>query len=291
VFELAIGFAIAVIIALTGVGAGVVTAPLLILFLHVPVEIAVSTALAYAAVVKLIVVPVQIWRKNVAWRTLVWMLVGGVPGVIVGSLYFHHVALHGPKSTLYIVLGAIIIFTSGWQIIRHFRPNAISRPTVERPRWMALVTFPIAAEVGFSSSGAGALGTVALLGLTSLTTMQVVGTDLTFGLVLSLVGTGVHMIGGSYDTALLWKLGIGGVLGAIAGSGIAPRIPNRQLRFALSLWLMVIGCQIVYHAAHAQAISRKTAAPVTAGVNPAKTVSVRDQKQTADPNQARRAGS
>jgi uncharacterized protein len=248
--ELVIGFSIAVVIALTGVGAGVVTAPLLILFLHVPVEVAVSTALAYAAVVKIIVVPVQMVRKQVSYRVLLWMLLGGVPGVIVGSLVFRHVALYGPKSLLYIVLGAIIIFTSGWQIIRHFRPDAISRPVVERPRWIAFVTFPIAAEVGFSSSGAGALGTVALLSLTSLSITQVVGTDLTFGLVLSLVGTGVHMIGGSYDTALLSKLAIGGVLGAIAGSGIAPRIPNRQLRFALSLWLMTIGFQIVYHAAH-----------------------------------------
>jgi uncharacterized membrane protein YfcA len=61
------------------------------------------------------------------------------------------------------------------------------------------------------------------------------------------------MIGGSYDAALLWRLGIGGVLGAIAGSGIAPRIPNRQLRFALSLWLMTIGFQIIYQAAHVAA--------------------------------------
>lgn len=251
--ELLIGFFIAVVIALTGVGAGVVTAPLLILFLHVPVEIAVSTALAYAAVVKLIVVPVQVLRKQVSYRILLWMLLGGLPGVIVGSLLFRHVAQYGPRSLLYIVLGAIIIFTSGWQIIRHFRPDAITRPMVERPRWIGLLTFPIAAEVGFSSSGAGALGTVALLSLTSLSTTQVVGTDLTFGLALSVVGTGVHMIGGSYDAALLWKLGIGGVLGAIAGSGIAPRIPNRQLRFALSLWLMTIGFQIVYHAARAAA--------------------------------------
>ena len=86
--ELLIGFSIAVVIALTGVGAGVVTAPLLILFLHVPVEIAVSTALAYAAVVKLIVVPVQIWRKQVSYRILLWMLLGGVPGVIVGFALF-----------------------------------------------------------------------------------------------------------------------------------------------------------------------------------------------------------
>src|SRR5271168_5538560 len=84
--QVLIGFVIAVIIALTGVGAGVVTAPLLILFLHVPVEIAVSTALAYAAGVKLIVVPVQVVRKQVSYRILLWMLLGGVPGVILGSL-------------------------------------------------------------------------------------------------------------------------------------------------------------------------------------------------------------
>ncbi len=247
--EILIGFTIAVIIALTGVGAGVVTAPLLILFLHVPVEIAVSTSLAYAAVVKLIVVPVQMWRKLVSYRILGWMLLGGVPGVILGSLFFHHVAAHGPKSLLYVVLGAIIIFSSAWQIFRHFRPDAITRPVVDRPKWMAAITFPIAAEVGFSSSGAGALGTVALLGLTSLTTAQVVGTDLTFGLVLSVVGTGIHMLGGAYDTALLGKLAVGGIFGAIAGSGVAPRIPNRQLRFALSLWLLTIGLQFVYQAA------------------------------------------
>jgi hypothetical protein len=32
------------------------------------------------------------------------------------------------------------------------------------------------------------------------------------------------------------------------GSGFAPKIPNRQLRFALSLWLMVIGLQFCYQA-------------------------------------------
>ena len=205
--QLLIGFAIAVVIALTGVGAGVVTAPLLILFLHVPVEIAVSTALAYAAVVKLIVVPVQIWRKQVSYRILLWMLLGGIPGVILGSLIFRHVAQHGPKALLYIVLGSIIIFSSGWQIFRHFRPDAIARPTTDRPKWIAFITFPIAAEVGFSSSGAGALGTVALLGLTSLSAAQVVGTDLTFGLALSVVGTGVHMISGDLRRSVVVEAG------------------------------------------------------------------------------------
>lgn len=245
-----IGFAIAVVIALTGVGAGVITAPLLILFLHVPVEIAVSTALAYSAIVKLIVVPVQVVRKQVNYRVLGVMLAGGLPGVIIGSVLFKHVAVHGPRAALYFVLGAIIIFTSGWHIFRHFKPAGIARPDAPaRPKAIAAIMFPIGAEVGFSSSGAGALGTVALLGLTSLTAAQVVGTDLAFGLCIALVGTGVHWFGGHYDGALLLKLALGGIAGGIVGSGAAPRIPNRQLKFALSLWLMVIGVQFCWNAA------------------------------------------
>jgi uncharacterized membrane protein YfcA len=245
-----IGFCIAVVIALSGVGAGVITAPLLILFLHVPVEIAVSTALAYSAIVKLIVVPVQVVRRQVNYKVLGVMLAGGLPGVIIGSVLFKHVATHGPKTALYFVLGAIIIFTSGWHLYRHFKPAAIARPVEPaRSKSIAAIMFPIGAEVGFSSSGAGALGTVALLSLTSLTAAQVVGTDLAFGLCIALVGTGVHMFSGHYAGALLTKLAIGGVVGGIVGSGAAPKIPNRALRFALSLWLMVIGVQFCWEAA------------------------------------------
>lgn len=241
-----IGFLIAVVIALTGVGAGVITAPLLILFLHVPVEIAVSTALAYSAIVKLIVVPVQVARRQVNYRVLGYMLLGGLPGVVIGSVVFKHVAAHGPRSILYLVLGAIILFTSGWHIFRHFRPAGIARPTQDRSRLLGAIMLPIGAEVGFSSSGAGALGTVALLGMTDLTAAQVVGTDLAFGLAIALVGTGVHMIGGHYAGPLLLRMAIGGIAGGIIGTGAAPKIPNRNLRFALSLWLTVIGLQFCY---------------------------------------------
>lgn len=247
--DFVIGFCIAIVIALSGVGAGVITAPLLILFLHVPVDIAVSTALAYSAIVKFIVVPVQVIRKQVNYRVLGIMMLGGLPGVVVGSILFKHVAVQGPKTALYFVLGAIIVFTSGWHLFRHFRPVGIARPATTRSKWISAIMFPIGAEVGFSSSGAGALGTISLLSLTSLTAAEVVGTDLAFGLAIAIVGTSVHMVGGSYDSLLLTKLAIGGVIGGIVGSGAAPKIPNRTLRFALSLWLMVIGLQFCYQAA------------------------------------------
>jgi uncharacterized membrane protein YfcA len=246
--DFVIGFLIAVVIALTGVGAGVITAPLLILFLHVPVEIAVSTALAYSAVVKLIVVPVQVARKQINYRVLGFMLMGGLPGVVLGSVLFKHVATHGSKQVLYFVLGAIILFTSGWHLFRHFWPPGITRPVKDRSKLIGAIMLPIAAEVGFSSSGAGALGTVALLGMTDLTAAQVVGTDLAFGLAIALVGTGIHMIGGLYAGPMLLKMAIGGIAGGIAGTVAAPRIPNPKLRFALSLWLTVIGLQFCYQA-------------------------------------------
>lgn len=254
--DVLIGFGIAVVIALTGVGAGVITAPLLILFMHVPIEIAVSTALAYSAVVKLIIVPVQIWRRQVVYRVLGYMLLGGLPGVIIGSLLFKHVAQHGPRSILFAFLGAIIIFSAGWHIYRHFFPgpaSASGQQRKERPKWISAIMLPIGAEVGFSSSGAGALGTVALLSLTSLTASQVVGTDLTFGLGIAMTGTAVHAAGGVYDVALLWKLALGGVLGGILGSTAAPRIPNRHLRLALSVWLFAIGVEFCYQAVHGAA--------------------------------------
>jgi uncharacterized membrane protein YfcA len=248
--DFVIGFLIAVVIALTGVGAGVITAPLLILFLHVPLEIAVSTALAYSAIVKLIVVPVQVVRRQVNYKVLGLMLLGGLPGVLIGSVLFKHVAAHGPKQVLLFALGAIILFTSGWHIYKHFRPTGIARPVTDRSKWVGFLMFPIGAEVGFSSSGAGALGTVALLGMTNLTAPQVVGTDLAFGLAIALAGTGVHMIGGHYAGAILIKMAIGGVVGGIVGSGFAPKIPNRALRLGLSIWLTVIGLQFCWQALH-----------------------------------------
>lgn len=247
--ELLLGFVIAVLISLTGVGAGTMTAPVLILFLHVPVALAVGTALAYSAAVKLLVVPVQIWRRQIAWKPLGIMLLAGIPGVVIGTLLFQQaVAARSDKVWLYLLLGAMIVSSSAWRIYRHFRPAAVDENRQPRPGWLAAVMLPIGAEVGFSSSGAGALGTVALLSLTRLEAAQVVGTDLAFGLCLSLAGGTLHLASGGFDAGLLMRLIAGGMLGAAAGSTLAPRIPARAMRLALFLWLLAIGIQLCWRA-------------------------------------------
>ncbi|HTB98724.1 MAG TPA: sulfite exporter TauE/SafE family protein [Terracidiphilus sp.] len=247
--ELALGFLIAALIAMTGVGAGTITAPLLILFLGVAPAEAVGTALVYSAAVKLVVVPIQIARRQVDWRTLGIMLLAGIPGVVIGSLLFQRVVRNqGQTLWLYLALGTMIAISSSWHIYRHFRPAMQRSDRKQRPWWLAATMLPVGAEVGFSSSGAGALGTVALLGLTALDVPRIVGTDLSFGLCLSLIGGGLHLSHGGVDANLLTHLIIGGIFGALVGTGLAPRIPARTMRLALSLWLFVIGMQLCWQA-------------------------------------------
>ena len=113
---------IALFIALTGVGAGTVTVPVLILFLGVPAPVAVGIGLMFATAVKLILVPSQIIRKNVVWRTLAFMLAGGVPGVVIGSLFLKHLVTVGSQNLLNALLGSILVTTAAWQIVNFFRP-------------------------------------------------------------------------------------------------------------------------------------------------------------------------
>ncbi len=54
------------------------------------------------------------------------------------------------------------------------------------------------------------------------------------------------MFSHSNDPALLRDLILGGVGGVIAGTFSAKFIPKRPLRFALWVWLLIIGAQFLY---------------------------------------------
>jgi uncharacterized membrane protein YfcA len=259
-----IGFLIALFIALTGVGAGTITVPVLVLFLGVPAPVAVGLGLTFSAAVKLILAPAQIARRNVAWRTLGYMLLGGAPGVLVGSLLLKHLVSTGSANLLNAILGAILVTTASWQLFYSFRPMRQNSATRDRSPWLAWLMFPVGAEVGFSSAGAGALGSAALLSLTPLEPAQVVGTDILFGFLVSLIGSGAHWFTHASNPALLLQLILGGVAGAVGGTLLSTRIPRRPLRFALWVWLLILGGQFLFNSYHVWASPNphKTAAPV-----------------------------
>jgi hypothetical protein len=251
-----IGFFIALFIALTGVGAGTVTVPVLVLFLGVPAPVAVGIGLMFSTAVKLILVPTQIARRNVAWRTLGYMLLGGVPGVLLGSLFLKHLVNAGSTNLLNAILGAILVTTAIWQILFSFRNMEDNRNTRDRSPLLSWLMFPVGAEVGFSSAGAGALGSAALLSMTSLSPVQVVGTDIVFGFVVSLIGSGAHWFSHATNPELLLQLVTGGVAGAVCGTVLSTRVPRRPLRFALWVWLLILGGQFLFNSYHVWAATR-----------------------------------
>ena len=242
-----IGFFIALFIALTGVGAGTITVPVLVLFLGVPAPVAVGIGLAFSAAVKLILAPAQIARRNVAWRTLGYMLLGGAPGVLVGSLFLKHLINAGSENLLNAILGAILVSTASWQLFYSFRPMHENSETRDRSPLLSWLMFFVGAEVGFSSARAGALGSAALMSLTPLAPAQVVGTDIVFGFLVSLIGSGAHWFTHATNPELLLQLILGGIAGAVGGTLLSTHIPRRPLRFALWVWLLILGGQFLFN--------------------------------------------
>jgi len=204
----------------------------------------------------LILVPSQILRRNVAWRTLGFMLLGGVPGVLLGSLFLKHLVTTGSQNLLNAILGAILVSTASWQIFYAFRPAKDNRDSRDRSPLLSWLMFPVGAEVGFSSAGAGALGSAALLSLTPLAPAQIVGTDILFGFVVSLIGSGAHWFSHATNPTLLVELIAGGVFGAISGTLLSTHIPRRPLRFALWVWLLILGGQFIFNSYHVWAATR-----------------------------------
>jgi uncharacterized protein len=215
--------------------------------------------LQFSAAVKLILVPAQLLRGNIAWRVLGRMLLGGAPGVLIGSLLLSRLATAGAQTLVNALLGAILVGTAGWQLLFSFRPMRQDADRPDRKHLLPWLMFPVGAEVGFSSAGAGALGSAALLGLTPLAPAQVVGTDIAFGFTLSLLGSGAHWSAPGEDASLLLQLVAGGIVGSIAGAILSTRIPRRPLRLALWVWLLVLGGQFLFNCYKAHSDPQKQA--------------------------------
>lgn len=246
--EILVGFFIAAGVGLTGVGAGSLLAPVLMLFFKVPPAEAVGTSLTFSAITKLAIAPVYILRKQIHYPTLLRLCYGGVPGVLCGFYAMDLLDAKHHRSVLFVIIGALVAGMAFYNLVRTIRRSVYHRIEHDRSRWLPWIGAGIGTEVGLSSAGAGALGSVALLNMTPLTPAEVVGTDVMFGLVLSLVGGGFHLSVGHFESAILMRLTLGGVVGAVIGANLLSVLPARPLRVALSAWLTCMGVQLCWQA-------------------------------------------
>ncbi|HUO35861.1 MAG TPA: sulfite exporter TauE/SafE family protein [Candidatus Acidoferrum sp.] len=241
-----LGFAIALVVGLTGIGGGSFTVPALLVFVGLPAPEAVGTAFVFAGVLRLLAAPFYLAERRVHARYSLLLLQGAIPGLILGMLALRLLGNYGHDLAIVFLLGFLLAVTASISFI----PRA-QNPTFARKnsRWLPWLAFPLGIEAGFSSAGAGALGTVLLLNYSEMSPGQVVGTDLLFGLVLALIGSVVHWTLGTISTASLWHLLAGGIPGVLAGCLLNRRIPAQKLKAAVALIALAAGLQLMWSGA------------------------------------------
>src|SRR5436309_6525634 len=240
--QLLIGFVIALAVGLTGIGGGSFTVPALLLFAGLPAGEAVGTAFVFAGFVRLVAAPFYLFSRQIHSRYFWLLLRGAVPGLLSGTLVLRFVTARGGNSTVVILLGVVLALTAAL----HFAPRARKPEFIYRnSQWLPWLAFPIGVESGFSSAGAGALGTVLLLNYSEMTPGQVVGTDLLFGLVLAVIGGIFHWTVGSISLAVLFPLVLGGLPGVLLGCLLSRYIPAHRLRVVIATLAICAGLQLV----------------------------------------------
>jgi uncharacterized protein len=251
--EALMGFGIALVVGLTGMGGGPLAAPLLMLALGVPTAEAVGTSLLFVAFTKFCAATVYWKRGHINWPVLGRLLLGGLPGVLVGSFLLGRMT-ESPKLQPLVLasIGLLIAVLAGLALWKTFSKTA-DVVRAEQPQALPWVAFPIAMEVGFSSAGAGALTSLSLLRYTHLAPASVVGTDLAFGLSIAVLGGGFFLLNGTLNQHLLISLCTGGFFGALCGAWLGTRIPARFVRLALTGVMIILGQQLLWRGVSALA--------------------------------------
>jgi len=244
---LLLGFAIALAVGLTGIGGGSFTVPALLLIGGLPAAAAVGTTFVFAGVLRLIAAPFYLASRQVHSRYFRLLVQGAVPGLVLGMLALHVLASQEANQAIVIIIGVLLTLSSSVSFVPRAQVPEFAR---KNSAWLPWLAFPIGVESGFSSAGAGALGTMLLLNYSEMSPAQVVGTDLTFGLVLALVGGLVHWTIGTISRPVLTLLLAGGIPGVILGCALARRVPAQKLKAVVALIAICAGLQLVWSGAH-----------------------------------------
>ena len=238
-----VGFLIAAAVGLTGIGGGSFTVPALVLLAGLTAGEAVGTAFLFAGVLRLIAAPFYLLEKQIHSRYLWLLLRGAVPGLLVGTWALRFLDRDAGSPYVIVVLGIVLAASSGVTFIGRMQNPAFA---AKNHRWLPWLALPIGVESGFSSAGAGALGTVLLLNYSEMAPAQVVGTDLLFGLVLAVIGSTLHWSFGSISMPILFQLLLGGLPGVVFGCLLARKVPANKLKTAVAMIAIFAGLQLVW---------------------------------------------
>ena len=268
--HLFLGFLIAVSVGLTGIGGGSFTVPALLLIVGLPPTEAVGTTFVFAGILRLVAAPFYLASRQVHSRYFKLLLLGAVPGLAIGMLVLGKLAKENDNALIVLVVGILLTISSTVSFVPRAQVPGFAR---RNSHWLPWLAFPIGVESGFSSAGAGALGTVLLLNYSDMSPAQVVGTDVLFGLVLATIGTAIHWGLGSISPAILTRLLLGGIPGVILGCMLSRKVPANKLKVVVATIAICAGLQLVWLGVRGLGVktatnSRRVSTPIAGVVRP-----------------------
>jgi uncharacterized membrane protein YfcA len=257
------GFAVGLLVGMTGVGGGALMTPILIMLFGIHPATAVGTDLLYAAATKTGGSLVHSLGRSIDWRVVRRLATGSIPATVVTLAALSHFNISGEaaSSVITLVLSAALFATAGVLVFGNVIVTAYRARVAEfDPRRIAVNTVLVGALLGvlvsISSVGAGAIGVVALVLLyPDMPMAKIVGSDIAHAVPLTLIAGVGHWMMGSVDWAIISSLLVGSLPGIFIGSYFANRIPERALRLILATTLFAVASRIAYnHATEASSV-------------------------------------
>jgi hypothetical protein len=245
---------IGLLVGLTGAGGGALMTPMLILLFHVKVTKAISSDLVAAVFMRPFGAAVHMSKKTVNFRLVGWMVTGSVPMAFLGAYLLH---LMGDAKTsqtnIEKALGAALLVGATAMVVRyvldrrsgHDRRSVVHDVKV-RPVPTVLIGMVGGLIVGMTSVGSGSLMIVMLLFLyPMLGANQLVGTDLTQAVPLTVAAALGALAFGHVEFSVTTSIVIGSIPAVIVGSFISSRAPDRYIRPAITFVILASGLKYV----------------------------------------------
>ena len=249
------GFAVGVLVGMTGVGGGSLMTPLLTLLFGVPPSVAVGTDLAFAAITKSAGTFTHRLRGTVDWGIVRRLCIGALPAAVVATLalkYYGAIDQQLGQLIRYSIAGSVLLTVTALLFKTKMLAWITAKPSRQlQGRALTLTTVGAGAVLGVlvtvSSIGAGAIGATLLVMLyPRLSAAEVAGTDIAYAVPLTAIAAFGHWWLGSIDWQLLASLLIGSVPGITLGSWVARAVPERFLRGLLACTLTGVAVKLIY---------------------------------------------
>ncbi|KQN75550.1 hypothetical protein ASF04_05620 [Duganella sp. Leaf61] len=249
------GFAVGLLVGMTGVGGGSLMTPLLTLLFGVSPAVAVGTDLAFASITKGVGTFTHRLRGTVHWDIVRRLCIGALPAALLASLslkYFGTLNQDIGQLIRYMIGGSVLLTVVALLFKRKMLEWITAHPERQlQGRSLALATIVSGAVLGvlvtISSIGAGAIGaTVLVLLYPRLTAAEVAGTDIAYAVPLTAIAAVGHWWLGSIDWNLLLALLVGSLPGITLGSYVARAVPEKLLRGLLAMILVTVAFKLIF---------------------------------------------